>query len=84
MTGDVSQRDAIVAGTYKRYLELVLGTGTVSAILTWGVWDTVHRTGATPSMGPPAQRPLVFGPQGLVKPASWVVEHCLAGRASQA
>lgn len=84
VTGDVSQRDAIVAGTYKRYLELVLGTGTVSAILTWGVWDTVHRTGATPSMGPPAQRPLVFGPQGLVKPASWVVEHCLAGRASQA
>ncbi|KTC48468.1 1,4-beta-xylanase [Pseudomonas fluorescens ABAC62] len=83
LTGDVNQRDAIVAGTYKRYLDLVLGTGTVSSVLTWGVWDTVHRTGATPSMGPSAQRALVFGPQGVIKPASWVVEHCLARRASQ-
>ncbi|MEB0107086.1 endo-1,4-beta-xylanase [Pseudomonas sp. MH9.3] len=82
VTGDANQRDAIVAGTYKRYLDLVLGTGTVSAVLTWGVWDTAHRTGATPSMGPLAQRPLVFGPQGVIKPASWVVEHSLAWRAS--
>lgn len=78
LTGDVSQRDAVVADTYKRYLDLVLGTGTVSAVLTWGVWDTVHPTGATSSTGPSAQRPLVFGPQGTIKPASWVVEHCLA------
>ncbi|WP_459759123.1 endo-1,4-beta-xylanase [Pseudomonas fluorescens] len=82
VTGDMHQRDAIVAGTYKRYLDLVLGTGTVSTVLTWGVWDTVHRTGATPSMGPSAQRALVFGPQGVIKPASWVVEHSLAWRAS--
>ncbi|WP_419795169.1 endo-1,4-beta-xylanase [Pseudomonas palleroniana] len=83
VTGDVNQRDALVASTYKRYLDLVLGTGTVSAVLTWGVWDTVHRTGATPSTGPLAQRPLVFGPQGVIKPASWVVEHCLARRTAR-
>lgn len=80
LTGTVTERDAIVAGTYKRYLDLVLGTGTVSAVLTWGVWDTAHRTGATPAAGPAAQRPLVFGPQGQIKPASWVVAHCLARR----
>lgn len=78
LTGTVTERDAIVAGTYKRYLDLVLGTGTVSAVLTWGVWDTAHRTGATPAAGPMAQRPLVFGPRGQIKPASWVAAHCLA------
>ncbi|WP_369928938.1 endo-1,4-beta-xylanase [Xanthomonas sp. NCPPB 2632] len=78
VTGTLTERDAIVAGTYKRYLDLVLGTGAVSAVLTWGVWDTAHRTGATPSTGPAAQRPLVFGPHGEIKPASWVVAHCLA------
>jgi endo-1,4-beta-xylanase len=82
LTGTLAQRDAVVAGTYKRYLDLVLGTGTVSAVLTWGVWDTVHRTGATPSNGPAAQRPLVFGPQGQIKPASWVMAHALARRAT--
>ncbi|MDF4004089.1 endo-1,4-beta-xylanase [Luteibacter sp. PPL552] len=71
-------RDGAVADTYKRYLDLVLGTGAVSAVLTWGVWDpdTPHRIGATPQ-GAFAQRPLVFGREGALKPASWVVAHCL-------
>ena len=77
LSGSDEARDGIVADTYKRYLNVVLGTRAVSAILTWGVWDTPHRTGATPGNGPLAQRPLVFGPQGEVKPASWVVEHGL-------
>lgn len=75
---DPSIRDAEVAGVYKRYLDLVLGTGAISAVLTWGVWDTPHYTGATGQNGPTAQRPLVFAPDGGLKDASWAVEHCLA------
>jgi endo-1,4-beta-xylanase len=75
LDGDTAQRDAMVASTYKRYLELVLGSQSVSAVLTWGVWDTPHRTGATPSGGPLAQRALAFGSDGETKPASWVIEH---------
>ncbi|VVE82950.1 endo-1,4-beta-xylanase [Pandoraea sputorum] len=77
IVGSVQNHDAAVAATYKRYLDLVLGTGAVSAVLTWGVWDSPHRTGATPADGPPAQRPLVFAPGGAIKAASWVVAHCL-------
>ncbi|HVI56270.1 MAG TPA: endo-1,4-beta-xylanase [Luteibacter sp.] len=77
LEGDTAQRDAMVATVYKRYLDLVLGTQSVSAILTWGVWDTPHRTGATPSGGPLAQRALAFGPEGETKAASWVIEHAL-------
>jgi endo-1,4-beta-xylanase len=69
--------DGLVAGVYKRYLDLVLGTGAVSAVLTWGVWDTPHYTAATPGQtGPMAQRPLLFGPGGAVKDASWAAAHC--------
>ncbi|WP_206240595.1 endo-1,4-beta-xylanase [Novosphingobium terrae] len=75
---DPATSDGVVAGVYKRYLDLVLGTGAVSAVLTWGVWDTPHYTAATPGQsGPMAQRPLAFGPDGSLKDASWAVEHCL-------
>lgn len=79
---DPAARDGQVAGVYKRYLDLVLGTGAVSAVLTWGVWDTPHYTAATGQNGPMAQRPLVFAPGGGVKDASWAVEHCLARSAA--
>ena len=76
LTGSSEDRDGAVAETYKRYLDLVLATRAVSTIITWGVWDTPHFTGATGNSGPTSQRPLAFGPEGEVKPASWVVEHC--------
>lgn len=75
LSGSTAARDAIVAETYKRYLDLILATRSVSTIITWGVWDTAHRTGATATSGPLAERPLTFGPDGEIKPASWVVEH---------
>ncbi|WP_024903644.1 endo-1,4-beta-xylanase [Robbsia andropogonis] len=78
LTGSMDERDDIVAATYKRYLEVVLATRAVSTVITWGVWDTPHRTGATPGNGPLAQRPLAFGPEGQIKPASWAIAHCLA------
>ncbi|KAB7897472.1 1,4-beta-xylanase [Rouxiella sp. S1S-2] len=76
LTGSVAARDDIVAATYKRYLEAVLATKAVSTVITWGVWDRPHLVGATTTQARLAQRPLVFGPQGEIKPVSWVVEHC--------
>ena len=74
---DPATGDGMVAGVYKRYLDLVLGTGAVSVVLTWGVWDTPHYTAATPGQtGPMARRPLLFAPGGMVKDASWAAEHC--------
>ncbi len=82
---DPASSNEIVAGVYKRYLDLVLETGAVSAILTWGVWDTPHYTAATPGQsGPMAQRPLLFGPGGSVKDASWAAEHSLMRSPSRA
>ncbi|AHG39303.1 endo-1,4-beta-xylanase [Pseudomonas syringae CC1557] len=77
LTGTIADRDGSVASTYKRYLDVVLATRSVSTVITWGVWDSPHIAGATSTRGPLAQRALVFGPRGEVKPASWVVEHCL-------
>ena len=74
---DPAVADGAVADVYKRYLDLVLGTGTVSAVLSWGVWDWPHRTGATPAQGDTtARRPLIFAPGGAPKPATWAVAHC--------
>lgn len=76
---DPAHRDAIVASVYKRYLDLVLGSGAVTAVLTWGVWDAAHRTAATPKQSDVmAERPLLFAPGGSLKDASWVAEHCFA------
>jgi endo-1,4-beta-xylanase len=77
--GSMQARDDAVAATYKRYLEAVLATRAVSTVITWGVWDSPHIAGAVQDHGRPAQRPLVFGPQGEIKPASWVVEHVFEG-----
>jgi endo-1,4-beta-xylanase len=77
LTGSTEARDGTVAETYKRYLDLILATRAVPVILTWGVWDRPHLAGAAATSGPLAQRPLAFGPEGEIKPASWVVEHCL-------
>jgi endo-1,4-beta-xylanase len=76
LTGSIEDRDGAVAETYKRYLEVILGTRSVSTIITWGVCDTLRRAGVAATSGALSQRPLVFGPQGEIKSASWVVEHC--------
>ena len=74
---DPAAADGVVADIYKRYLDLVLGTGTVSSVLSWGVWDWPHRVGATPAQSDTtARRPLIFAPGGSAKPATWAVAHC--------
>lgn len=83
LTGPITERDGTVAQTYKRYLELILATRSVSTVITWGVWDSPHIAGATSTRGPLAQRALVFGPRGEVKPASWVIAHCFENAQTQ-
>jgi hypothetical protein len=39
-------RDQAIADVYKRYLDLVLRTASVSVIVTWGAWDIARVTGA--------------------------------------
>lgn len=74
---DPAVADSVVAEVYKRYLDLALGTGAVSAVLCWGVWDWPHRVGATPNQaGATARRPSMFAPGGALKPATWAVLHC--------
>jgi endo-1,4-beta-xylanase len=57
-------RDIAIADVYKRYLDLVLGTASVSAVITWGAWDIAKVTGAEAASGPNAERPLLFAPGG--------------------
>jgi endo-1,4-beta-xylanase len=32
-------RGVAIADVYKRYLDLILGTASVSVVITWGAWD---------------------------------------------
>ena len=73
----MARRAMAVASTYKRYLSLVLEAG-VDAVLTWGVWDTPHRTAATPKASDGlATGPLLFAKDGQIKDASWAALHAL-------
>jgi endo-1,4-beta-xylanase len=60
-------RDQAIADVYAQYLDLVLGTGVVPVVVTWGVWDIPHVTGAEAALGPKAERPLLFSPGGEPK-----------------
>jgi len=70
------ERDAIVADVYKRYLDLVLSTGTISTVITWGVWDIPRVTGAEVATKPVAERPLLFDSTGEPKAAAMAVADC--------
>jgi endo-1,4-beta-xylanase len=61
-------RDEVIADVYKRYLDLVLATASVSVVITWGAWDIARVTGAVATTGPKAERPLLFAPGGFPKP----------------
>ena len=61
-------RDEAIADVYKRYLDLVLATASVSVVITWGAWDISRVTGAEAVAGPKSERPLLFAPGGVLKP----------------
>ncbi len=52
VTVDGDARDEAVADVYKQYLDLVLGTGGVRVVITWGAWDIPKPTGAEAASGP--------------------------------
>ena len=68
LTIEGNARDEAIADVYKRYLDLVLATASVSVVITWGAWDIAKVTGAGAATGPKAERPLLFAPGGFPKP----------------
>jgi len=71
-----SARDEAIADIHKRYLDLVLGTGAVSAVVTWGAWDLSRVIGAEAVSGPKAERPLLFADGGAPKLDAYAVAQC--------
>jgi endo-1,4-beta-xylanase len=69
-------RDQAIADVYTRYLDLALGTGHIPVVVTWGVWDIPHVTGAEAALGPMAERPLLFSPGGEPKLDAIAVAEC--------
>lgn len=70
--------DSIVADIYREYLELVLGTGCVNTVVTWGVWDQVRAIGAEAGVASisTSRRPLLFDSNGEPKPDAFAVAEC--------
>ena len=73
LTVEGDARDEAIADVYKRYLDLVLSTASVSVVITWGAWDIAKATGAEAVSGPKAERPLLFAPGGSPKPDAFAV-----------
>jgi endo-1,4-beta-xylanase len=73
LTTEGDARDQQIADVYKRYLDLVLATGAVSVVITWGAWDIAKATGAEATSGPTAQRPLLFSADGKPKADAFAV-----------
>lgn len=74
---DPATSEGVVAAMYKRYCDVTLGSGTVSALLNWGVWDGALLPGSTTGQSEQAlHHSLIFGSGGAIKDSSWAVEHC--------
>lgn len=76
-------RDAAIADVYQRYLDLVLGTGCVSTVITWGAWDLAKPTGAENVSAPSAQKPLLFGQDSLPKLDAFAVARSIRDSPAQ-
>jgi endo-1,4-beta-xylanase len=75
---DRSQRDAIVAETYRAYLDLVLDEAEVIAVSTWGLSDArTWLNGFRPRHDGAPQRPLLFDQAIRRKPAWHAVKDAL-------
>jgi endo-1,4-beta-xylanase len=72
---DRKRRDAIVADTYRAYLDLVLAEGSVLAVSTWGLSDgSTWLNGFRPRADGAPQRPLLYDRALRRKPAWQVVK----------
>jgi endo-1,4-beta-xylanase len=77
----IEARDNTVADVYSRYLQAALGTGEVTAVLSWGVQDPASLAGEMKSRSDGMMtRPFLFDPQGQPTAAC----HAVLQAASQA
>ena len=67
LTLQADARDGAIADVYQRYLDLILGTASISTVITWGAWDIAKLTGAEAISGPKSEHPLLFAPGGAPK-----------------
>jgi len=49
----------------------------VPVVITWGVWDTPHFTGAEAAGGPVSEHPLLFREDGSPKAEAFAVAECI-------
>jgi endo-1,4-beta-xylanase len=79
---DIAQRDAAIAGAYKRYLDVALASRTVTTVINWGLSD---RSSWVVSGGDPLAkrddgqrpRPLLFDTDLKPKPAYFAIAEAL-------
>jgi endo-1,4-beta-xylanase len=79
---DIAARDQAVAGAYRHYLDVALGSPAVTTVITWGLGD---RDSWVISGGDPMAkredglwpRPLLFDTDCQPKPAYWAVAEAL-------
>ncbi|AFL88149.1 beta-1,4-xylanase [Terriglobus roseus DSM 18391] len=78
---NTDSRDAVVAESYRSYLEMTLQERRVTAVLTWGVDDGgTWLTAGEPRRDQSAQRPLLFDSSFQAKPAFAAVREAFVGR----
>lgn len=83
LTTEGAERDRAIADVYQQYLDLVLSTGTVKTVVTWGVWDIAKVTGAEAVSGPKSERPLLFSSDGMPKPDAYAVAEAFSRASPQ-
>jgi len=71
--GTDDEKRQAVADMYKRFLDVMLGTGAVPTVITWGAWNVPHVAGAVATSGPKAVFPLLFDTDGEPEPAAEAV-----------
>jgi len=81
---DVAQRDAAVAGVYKRYLDVALAHQGVTSVITWGVSDRMSWIISVPDPlthrdDGQRPRPLPFDADMHPKPAYFAIAEALRG-----
>jgi endo-1,4-beta-xylanase len=81
---DIAQRDAAVAGVYRRYLDVALANRAVTTVISWGLTDRNSWLTSAVALHPEARRvdglparPLPFDTNCLPKPAYVAIAEAL-------
>lgn len=81
---DIAKRDAEVAASYRRFLDVALANRAVKVVVTWGLtdrdsWISLADEAYTRRADGLKPRPLPFDVDYLPKPAYWVIAEALKG-----